>query len=50
VGTFGVGYKYEFSPLFNLKFQVQYDRQMSNHATHTINRYFGSELQLAYGF
>lgn len=50
VGTFGIGYKYEFSPLVNLKSQVQYDRQMVNHANHSIKRYFGFEFQLAYGF
>jgi hypothetical protein len=50
VGMFGIGYKYEFSPLFNIKAQVQYDRQMKNHANHVINKFFGSEIQLAYGF
>lgn len=50
VGTFGIGYKYEFSPLVNLKSQLQYDRQMKNHANHTFNKNIGFEFQLAYGF
>lgn len=50
VGMFGIGYKYEFSPFFNVKSQLQYDRKMINHANHEIGRHFGFEIQLAYGF
>jgi hypothetical protein len=49
-----LGYRHEFNPFLNLKFQVEYDPARAHHhedpsPTHS-NGMFGFRIQLAYGF
>lgn len=46
----GIGYKYEFGPFFNVKSQLEYSRALKNSARNDYGKFFGFEIQLAYGF
>jgi hypothetical protein len=47
----GIGYRYEFSYLVNLKAQIEYSREQSDaHLMHDHSGVVGFRVQLAYGF
>jgi hypothetical protein len=46
----GVGYKYEFNHLLNVKAQIEYLMQEHNHSGHTMHDKLSVKVQLAYGF
>jgi hypothetical protein len=50
LGKIGIGYKYEFNHLLNLKAQVEYQEQIHNHSGHIAHDQLSFKLQLAYGF
>lgn len=52
VSKFAVGYKHEFSPLINIKTQVEYGNysQHSSAAAHSSSNRYAFRVQLAYGF
>jgi hypothetical protein len=50
LGKIGIGYKYEFNHLLNLKAQIEYQEQIHNHSGHIAHDKLSFKLQLAYGF
>jgi hypothetical protein len=50
MGKLGLGYKYEFNHLINLKAQIEYQEQIHAHSGHNDHNKLSFKIQLAYGF